>query len=345
MQVNTHWDKLQACVVGSAYPPEFYSFIDHIDIRSNLETIAQQTCEDLLALQQLLESFDVEVTRPSVATNVDQVRYGSKILPAPLTPRDHFGVIDTTLFMPTPDAHGNWRQMQGADWPKDPPQGIIEYDGHSIESLYNYDHSWMTALPDDYEHIVLDQDVDTAMVQRLGDTLLCGNWISQHAHISEYLTEQFPDKTVKLLDTQGHLDGSVCCVSPELVFVAPGMESFFDSKHTEIHTLTNSVKILQNSLAKNNLGKWWLPDRLRHSEFDQYIESYLNHWLGDIQESYFDVNMLILDPANVVVSNYNDSVFRVLEQHGITAHVSPFRHHMFWDSGIHCLTNDLDRQC
>ena len=344
MQVKAHWDKLQACVVGSAYPPEFYSFITDTGIRQNLETIAQQTCEDLDGLQRLLESFNVTVTRPKVAKHVDQVQYGSKILPAPLTPRDHFGVIDSTMFMPTPDAHGVWRQMQGADWPKDPPQSITEYDGHSVESLYNYDHSWMTVLPNDYEHIVFDQNVDTAMVQRLGNTLLCGNWTSGDAHVSEYLTQQFPNKTVKLLDTQGHLDGSVCCVSPELVFVSPDMESYFDSKHTEIHTLTNSVN-KQFKTAKNKIGQWWLPTDLQHSEFDQYIESYLKHWLGDIQESYFDVNMLIVDPNNVVVSNCDEQVFRVLEQHGITAHVSPFRHQMFWDSGIHCLTNDLDRQC
>lgn len=344
MQVNAHWDKLQACVVGSAYCPEFYSFIKDTGVRHNLETIAQQTCEDLDSLQRLLESFDVTVIRPQVAEHVDQVQYGNKILPAPLTPRDHFGVIDSTLFMPTPDELGVWRQMQGADWPNVPPQGIVEYDGHSVESLYNYDHSWMTALPVDYENIVYDQNVDTAMIQRLGDTLLCGNWTNEDAHVSEYLKKQFPDKTVKLLNTQGHLDGAVCCVSPELVFVSPDMESYFDTKNKEIYTLTNSVD-KQFKTAKNNIGQWWLPNDMHHSKFDQYIETYLKHWLGDIQESYFDVNMLIVDPTNVVVSNYDDEVFRVLEQHGITAHVSPFRHQLFWDSGIHCLTNDLDRKC
>jgi hypothetical protein len=24
-------------------------------------------------------------------------------------------------------------------------------------------------------------------------------------------------------------------------------------------------------------------------------------------------------------------------------HVSPFRHRYFWDAGIHCITNDLNR--
>tara|TARA_B100002019_G_C21267005_1_gene599957 strand:- start:721 stop:1746 length:1026 start_codon:yes stop_codon:yes gene_type:complete len=341
MQVNAHWDSLQACVVGSAYPPEFYSFVEHPGVRNNLETIAQQTCEDLDGLQQLLESFGVSVTRPSVAKCVDTVKYGNKILPAPLTPRDHFGVIDTTLFMPTPDVLGKWRQLRGADWPDVPPADIVEYDGYTVESLYDYDHTWMTELPKDYEHIVYDQDVDTAMVQRLGDTLLCGNW-QDDRHRCDYLQQQFPDKTVSLVNSQGHLDGVVCHVTPELVFVSSDMAQYFAHKHIEVHVLTNTLD-RQFQREKQHMGKWWLPDC--DTRFADYVDSYLKHWLGDIQESYFDVNMLIVDPSTVVVSSYDDAVFRVLEQHGITAHVAQFRHQLFWDSGIHCLTNDLDRQC
>jgi len=344
MQVKHHWDKLKVCVVGSAYPPEFYSFVENKNIRGNLEIIAKETCEDLNNLQRLLESFDVNVIRPKLPDNAKQVTYGNKILPAPLTVRDHFGVIEDILFMPTPDALGVWRRLQGADWPDSPPQNIIEFDGHSIESLYNYDHSWMKELPLDYKKVVYDKNVDTAMVQRLGNVLLCGNWAPKDPHVSKFLKKQFPNKNVILLETEGHLDGTLCCVSPELAFVTPHIEHDVFTKNMQVYTVKRNLNNLVNK-TKLTLNSWWLPENLQDHVFEQYIDTYFNHWLGDIQETYLDVNMLIIDPSNIIISNYNEQVFRVLEEHGITAHVSPFRHQLFWDSGIHCLTNDLDRQC
>jgi len=53
--------------------------------------------------------------------------------------------------------------------------------------------------------------------------------------------------------------------------------------------------------------------------------------------------MLIVDPKNVILFNYNQTVFDALDRYGITAHVVPFRHRYFWDGGIHCVTLDLDR--
>ena len=73
------------------------------------------------------------------------------------------------------------------------------------------------------------------------------------------------------------------------------------------------------------------------------VETWLGHWTGYVEETVFDVNMLIIDPKNVMVFNYNKLVFDALERYGITPHVVPFRHRYFWDGGIHCVTTDLDR--
>jgi hypothetical protein len=54
--------------------------------------------------------------------------------------------------------------------------------------------------------------------------------------------------------------------------------------------------------------------------------------------------MLIVDPKNVLVVNYNKALFDCLERYGITAHVVPFRHRFFWDGGLHCVTSDLHRE-
>ena len=92
-----------------------------------------------------------------------------------------------------------------------------------------------------------------------------------------------------------------------------------------------------------SIGKWWIPEQLSSLGFQNYIETYLSNWVGEVQESCFDVNMLIVDPRNVFCSTEDPRLFRVLESHGITPHVVPYRHKMFWDGGLHCVTSDLDR--
>jgi hypothetical protein len=74
------------------------------------------------------------------------------------------------------------------------------------------------------------------------------------------------------------------------------------------------------------------------------VEHYFESWVGNASETVFDVNILVIDQKNIVVSSHNDQVERACARYGIEVHVSTFRHRYFWDAGIHCITNDLNRQ-
>ena len=74
------------------------------------------------------------------------------------------------------------------------------------------------------------------------------------------------------------------------------------------------------------------------------VEKYMNGWVGNITETVFDVNMLIINQNNVIMIAHNETVIDKLAEYGVTAHVVPFRHRWFWDGGIHCITNDLHRE-
>ena len=91
-------------------------------------------------------------------------------------------------------------------------------------------------------------------------------------------------------------------------------------------------------------GKWWIKDHEFDQELVDFVSSKLDNWTGYSIETVFDVNMLVIDPKNVMVFNYNKQVFDALDRYGITAHIVPFRHRYFWDGGIHCVNSDLDRQ-
>ena len=97
-------------------------------------------------------------------------------------------------------------------------------------------------------------------------------------------------------------------------------------------------------LKEKNKGKWWIPGFEHDQNVIDVVETWLGHWTGYVEETVFDVNMLIIDPKNVIVFNYNKQVFDALERYGITPHVVPFRHRYFWDGGIHCVTSDLHRE-
>ena len=66
--------------------------------------------------------------------------------------------------------------------------------------------------------------------------------------------------------------------------------------------------------------------------------------MGYASETYFDVNCLVVNENTVIFSKENAEVFKKLEKHKITPIVCPFRHRLFWDGGIHCITLDLKRK-
>ncbi len=49
------FDPLKACVVGRSFPPEFYSEIENVSVRSALEKVAIETEEDFQSLIKKLE--------------------------------------------------------------------------------------------------------------------------------------------------------------------------------------------------------------------------------------------------------------------------------------------------
>jgi hypothetical protein len=93
-----------------------------------------------------------------------------------------------------------------------------------------------------------------------------------------------------------------------------------------------------------NGGRWWVPGEEDSDEFSNYVETYLRDWVGYVEETVFEVNMLSIDSHTILVNNYNKQVFDFLEKHHITPVITTFRHRWFWDGGVHCVTQDLYRE-
>lgn len=321
--VYQHWDPLEVCIVGRSYSPEFYDYITNKEVRKVFYRIAEETEEDYCKLIDLLKSFGVMVIRPEVSNNYrDYLLPDNRILPPPMSPRDHTAMIGNKFYI------ADWLSVFGSY------SGIVKVLGNDAEIIHTS-----------------DKNLNTAQVTRIGRDLYFGTESltvtsqeleSQQLHYSQ----MFPEYRCHVLPMDGHSDGNYCPVNPGLIV------SLMDIDYSKTYPGWEVV-YLQNQgwgqvqsfldLKKHNGGKWWVPGEELNNEFTSYVNHWMNDWVGYVEETVFDVNMLVIDRQNVVCNNYNEQVYAAFDKLGITAHNINFRHRYFWDGGLHCITSDVSR--
>jgi glycine amidinotransferase len=368
--VYQHWDPLKVCVVGISYPPEFYSWITVPHVRNLFEKIAQETEEDYQNIIKKLESFGVTVLRPELPENFSQLKSPSgKWQKPPMTPRDYTVMIGQEFYMQKKTFKDYYNKIRDPSWPdcdswqqfyqlpvpiqqecinihniNDEPR-YYTYDFYKNISEYVQQHNTpVNYLPEQYDVL------NGAMISRIGKDLYFGtNHYNQNINTyKNQLDKQFPNYRNHVVNTGGHSDATYCPVCPGLIISLYDVPSYANTyPGWEVVYLPNQswskVRPFLNLKAKNK-GKWWIPGFEYDRDVVNVVETWLNNWTGYVEETVFDVNMLIIDPKNVIVFNYNKLVFDALERYGITPHIVPFRHRYFWDGGIHCVTSDLHRE-
>jgi N-dimethylarginine dimethylaminohydrolase len=323
--------------VGKSYPPELYDYIKNEKVRKVFYQIAEETEEDYQKLISLLESFGVETVRPNLAGTVDKAQHSiknNKIIRRPweMQPRDYSIMLGETFY------------MSGDVLPNKPITTLIEQQGNkvveSIESGFKYQNNSIK--------------LNAAMTSRIGKDLIIGT-IDVNETIDKSLKDiqidlqsKLPDYRVMMMDTQGHTDGCFCPVVPGLVLSTMGQPTYQKTlPGWEVIWLSGEgwgkVSTFLKLKEKNN-GKWWVPGEELNQDFTDFVETWMNHWVGYVEESVFDVNMIVIDKKNVIVNGYNKKVFDAFSRYGITPHICNFRHRYFWDGGLHCITSDLNRE-
>ena len=364
--VYQHWDPLKVCIVGRSYPPEFYSWITVPHVRKLFEKIAIETEEDYQEIIKKLESFGVQVLRPNL---IENPLVNDKFLPPPMTPRDYTVMIGDTFYEKyTFDLHKAYKNVKDKSWPdcehyddfKLLPTWIQD-ECNTLHNFKNYQNYQNTVYSDIFDLIRKQSNVikshsyhsgmlNGAQVSRIGRDLYFGTE-SYNQDITDYkqfVDEEFISTRNHIVNTGGHSDGTYCAVCPGLIISLNDVPTYQDTfPDWEVVYLPNqswsAVRPFLH-LKKKNHGKWWIPGFEQDQAVIEVVETWLNHWTGYVEETVFDVNMLIIDPKNVMVFNYNKKVFDALEKYGITPHIVTFRHRYFWDGGIHCVTSDLHRE-
>jgi hypothetical protein len=375
--VYQHWDPLKVCLVGRTYPPEFYSWVADPVTRTRFEILAQETEEDYQNLIRLLQTrFGVQIHRPQFPDDIDSLCIDGKWVPPPTAPRDYFIMIKDQFWVPcVPNASHAWsvfyRQNKQSWWPdyvrpRDFYEAWPEF-AQEIQTLFAkfcaIDQKHLDAKLGFYapvfddirangtEIVYTDLDfINGCFVSRIGHNLF---FATQTYHddkqaILDKVNDLFPHSVNRVVNSGGHGDAVYCPVAPGLIIslndvptyaeTFPGWEVVYLPPSNYAH-----MREFEFSM-KRNKGRWFMPGFEKDQNLINMVDHYFDEWVGQVSETVFDVNILIVDPKNIVVSAHNDQVESACARHGIEVHVVPFRHKYFWDCGMHCITNDIHRQ-
>ena len=187
---------------------------------------------------------------------------------------------------------------------------------------------------------------------RVGDTIIYDvEEITNMDKVISKFTPQFKKSKVAI---GGHNDGTFCLAKPGLCISASwGRKEDFEKTLPgwEILVLKQETEKAMSSEFGNwwdqkNLtrGKWWHPGVKENPEMINFVDQWLNKWVGYAEESIFEVNMLSLNPECILSLNYQENIHTKLREHGIEPIYCRFRHRNFWDAGLHCLTVDTLRE-
>ncbi len=205
-------------------------------------------------------------------------------------------------------------------------------------------------LKDNDTEIVYDQYITTANTTRIGKDLFFGfnNIITKigEDRFMKKWKKLFPEYNIHPLSVPGHHDGVYCPVKPGLIISLKKPDFYKDTfpGWEVVYLEGESWDKVQPFLdkKKKTSGRYWVANA--GDDFYDYVNEWMDDWVGYVEETVFDVNMLVINESNVIVNNYNEKAFDAFERHGITPHIINFRHRYFWDGGLHCITSDISRE-
>jgi hypothetical protein len=163
--------------------------------------------------------------------------------------------------------------------------------------------------------------------------------------------EMFPSFRINLLNIGGHNDACFHTIKPSAILSLNEIQTYsktfpdWDVCYLPDQSWDDPKVKSFKKLKIKNQGKWWVPGEEDNNEFTHFVETWLQDWVGYVEETVFDVNVLVLDKKHVCVSQQDNKIVNAfLKKHNMEPVYVPWRHRYFWDGGLHCITLDLVRE-
>lgn len=331
----TSWQPLEEVIVGRAYSPDYFDFIENAQVRNQLQQILSETEEDLANLQKTIEKFGARVRRPDLPNRdrfIQSQIHGSGAPLPPLTPRD-------------------WQITLG-----DKLLRVLAMQ--ELDSLCDeYTQAGGTVInphgPTGWDENCILNGASASCIVRVGRDVFFDNSDFLRPDQTRWIVDNVlgPEYRVHEAITDGHGDAVFAILKPGVLL---------SSKHDVNLDLARDFpgwdvcKIWDSSIwAAMEVGKfkyeqspgaWYVQGQTPTPEFTQFVDTYLSKWTGFVAETVFDVNCLVLDESHVIFSAHNREVFDYCRRHRIEPIISELRHSYFWDGGISCCTQDICRR-
>jgi hypothetical protein len=331
----TSWQPLEEVIVGRAYSPDYFDFIENAQVRNQLQQILAETAEDLDNLQRVIEQSGATVRRPDLPDRDSfiqgQINGNGAPLP-PLTPRDWQITLGDKLLrvLAMPELDRVCREYQDAGATVINPHGPTGWD----------------------ENCVLN-GASASCIVRVGRDVFFDNSDFLRADQTRWIVENVlgPDYRIHEAVTDGHGDAVFAILKPGVLLSSKhdvNLDFERDFPGWDVCKVWDSSIWAAMEVGKfkyeSNPGAWYVQGQTPTPEFTEFVNTYLRNWTGFVAETVFDVNCLVLDESHVIFSAYNKQVFDYCRRHGIEPIISELRHSYFWDGGISCCTQDIRRR-
>ena len=314
------FDPLKHCWIGSGFKTEWFKDLPiykNDKIMDPFKRIADETEEDYQTLEKILKDAGVQTHR----SFLDMNKVGSlkNIFRPPVCPRDHFAVIGEKLYAVAGGSSGYSDVLK-------------QIDRKNLEILNT------------------SGVLSTAQICRVGKDL----WWDLKEGVPQEVVEKYKQSwidegfRVHTSNRGYHSDGAFCVVKPGCIvslYEIQDYEKEFPGWDVLMIPDQGWNKVSKFLHIRDKVGgRWWLKGEEHNDQLIDFVNTWLNDWVGYVEETVFDVNMLSIDQNTVICNNYNKEVFDHFKKHKVEPIVFNFRHRYFWDGGVHCITQDLYRE-
>jgi hypothetical protein len=332
-------------------------------MKSHNVNVVQYTPEELGYKESILDYVDIYGRLSLHGKSKHSYPLKQNMLPAPpLEPRDNIITMGDKIFVSDPTyASKKFAEALKITYGTESVDDSLFSDEITFRRGYNtlVNRLSMTMKKEDVEKLTEDElnqlsksnlltGFCSPNLTRIGSKCLVD--IAQTKDAVPFLQKNYSKFQYQELDLGGHNDSIFGVLKPGLVIASKylqecGQEKVFDRWKVIYFDDPVWDRVDKfRKLRKKNLGKWWVPDQEDNDDFTYFVEYFLENLTGQVDETVFDVNVLVIDDKHVVVNSASKELFKVLRENGMEPIHCPIRHRFFFDGGWHCLTLDTNRK-
>lgn len=315
------FDPLKHCWIGSGFKTEWFEDLDiykNDKIMDPLKRIAHETEEDYQLLEKILKDAGVQTHRSFL--DINKVRSVKNIFRPPVCPRDHFAVIGEKIYAISNGVSGYSDVLKQ-----------ISRENLVIEKVEN-------------------MSISTATICRVGKDIWWDYLEDSPKDLVQKYIQKWQDEGFRVHTSHRgyHSDSAFCVVKPGCIVSLYDIQNYkeefpgWDVLYLPDQSWDRVSPFLK--IKEKVGGQWWLKGEEHNDQLIEFVNTWLNDWVGYVEETVFDVNMLSIDQNTIICNNYNKEVFDHFKKHKVEPVLFNFRHRYFWDGGVHCITQDLYRE-